>query len=422
MSALIQQGDVLLFESDARFTIDVVGGIVAMTPGLETAVALSLFGGNFTDDGSAVNAPFAWWGNLITDNPDEKLVSRTQHLLRAIPAVTGNIPRIEGAIRLDLQWLLDQRICNLITVEIAIPGPSNIEIRIEITANGQVHTFTFTKNWEVWAEDTALVVVPEEVLPDPPLPAGAPAPVTSGKSIRFNGVDERLQGPLLTEVEGPDEGYSWTLWARYRHASGTHMIHALRRSDSVPGSKRRATLLHANDNGDLLIRTYAASGNAIKDMQWNGVVPNDVMTHIGFRMVASTDVLSLLVNGVDQGVADVVTTDDPGTAPASQLRAFYFGGDFDDSLFCDCDVFSYALWDTEMADAEFLALYNTGAFTTIDPQVDSGAYVSAAGLLYYYDFGLTPKPAAQTGGKASPFLDLTTLVNVDSSNVFTEAT
>lgn len=417
-----QQGDVLLFEDNGRFTINVTGGVVEMTPGLETAVNLSLFGGNIHDDGSTITAPFSWWANRIVDDPDEKLTSQMQHLLRAIPAVTGNIPRIEGAIRADLQWLLDRRIANLINVELALPAPNTVQIRIEITADGQIHTFTFTKNWQVWTDDAAIIVVPEEVLPGPPLPPSVPAPATSGKSFRFNGIDERLQGPLLTEVEGENEGYSWALWIRYRYAAGIHIPFTLRRSDSPAGSKRSATILHVNDNGDVHLVNYDSSGTLIKDMQWNGAIPDDAMVHVAFRFVASTDVFTLLIDGIDQGVADVVLADSPGSAGGVHVRAHYFGGDFDDTLFCGCDIFSYGFWSVELTDAEFLALYNGGAFTKIDPQVDSGAYVNSAGLLYYYDFGATPKPVEQTGGIASPFIDLLTLINVSNANRIDEAT
>ena len=90
---MTQQGDVSLRQTDDGGEITVVNGVVEMSGGLETAVYLSLFGGNEDDDGRADN-PQTWWGNLAENEPERQYRSETQHLLQALPATTGTLIRV----------------------------------------------------------------------------------------------------------------------------------------------------------------------------------------------------------------------------------------------------------------------------------------------------------------------------------------
>ena len=63
-----QQGDVILYQSLNDGEIEIVDGIVTMDGGLQTAVYLSLFGGNI-DDAAGFDKRLSWWGNC--EEPDE---------------------------------------------------------------------------------------------------------------------------------------------------------------------------------------------------------------------------------------------------------------------------------------------------------------------------------------------------------------
>lgn len=140
-------GDVLLFQTNDDGDITVTGGITQLTGGFDTALYLSLFGGNFEDDG-AQDSPFTWWGNLLENEPEGKYVSRTQNLLRGLPASSGNLRRIEEAARADLQWFLDTGIATNLEVEARIPDYGRVQISGVITASGEDIPFTFFENWK----------------------------------------------------------------------------------------------------------------------------------------------------------------------------------------------------------------------------------------------------------------------------------
>lgn len=145
-----QQGDVRLFQTDDGGEIRVESGLVAMDGGLETAVYLSLFGGNEDDDGRA-DSPLTWWGNLDEDQPDLAIRSETQHLLRALPATSGNLRRIEDAANRDLAWLIQSGVASSVSAAASVIGLNRVKIAVNIEAIGLPSRFEFVENWKASA-------------------------------------------------------------------------------------------------------------------------------------------------------------------------------------------------------------------------------------------------------------------------------
>lgn len=131
--------DVLLFQTLDDGDIAVEGGEVQMTNGLETAVYLSLFGGNDADDGLPGN-PYGWWGNEGED-ADTKMVSRLQNLLDSVPASSGSLKRLNDAAGVDLAWLAALGFD--VGVSASIPGVNRVKITVSVNDT----TFTFTQEW-----------------------------------------------------------------------------------------------------------------------------------------------------------------------------------------------------------------------------------------------------------------------------------
>lgn len=122
--------DILLFQTNDGGDINIVNGIVETTFGLETAVYLSLFGGNENDNGIGNNLA-QWWGNI-----DKPLLnhyrSQTQHTLESIPLISGNLTRIRDAINNDLAWLIETGVASSIAAETFIEEVNRLKITIEI--------------------------------------------------------------------------------------------------------------------------------------------------------------------------------------------------------------------------------------------------------------------------------------------------
>ena len=156
-----QQGDVFLAQTVDDGEIDVINGLVTMSGGLDTAAYLSLFGGNEADDGRASN-PANWWGNIDETRPARQYRSETQNLLTGLPATTGNMLRIEDAVRRDLDWFLSENIASLIEVDVTIPELNKVNISVRIEADGLETRFNFVENWKAGG---GLISSPTSVIP-----------------------------------------------------------------------------------------------------------------------------------------------------------------------------------------------------------------------------------------------------------------
>ena len=145
-----QQGDVLLCQTNDDGEINVEGGIVEMSGGLETAAYLSLFGGNEDDDGRPDN-PFTWWANIDEVDPSREYRSETQNLLQALAATTGNLRRVEDAANRDLAWFTQNNVASSVSVSASIPGLNKIKLTIDLEAVGEESRFEFVENWKASA-------------------------------------------------------------------------------------------------------------------------------------------------------------------------------------------------------------------------------------------------------------------------------
>lgn len=129
--------DVLLRQTNDGGNITILGGLLLLAEGLETAAYLSLFGGN-EDDPAEGDTEFQWWGNLLDAEPERAYRSETQYLLRALPAIPFNLRRIEQAAGRDLKWMIDTGNARSVTAEATIPAVNRVALALVIiTATGQ---------------------------------------------------------------------------------------------------------------------------------------------------------------------------------------------------------------------------------------------------------------------------------------------
>lgn len=128
--------DVLLRQEPDGGNIVVENGLVLLTDGLETAVYLSLYGGN-EDDAAQADTTHQYWGNLLETDPARTYRSETQFLLKSLPLIPANLRRVEQAAKRDLQWLLDTATATKVDVTASIPALNRMQIDVAIqTATG----------------------------------------------------------------------------------------------------------------------------------------------------------------------------------------------------------------------------------------------------------------------------------------------
>jgi phage gp46-like protein len=134
--------DVLLRQTNDGGDITVENGLVLLTDGLETAVYLSLFGGNQDDPGQG-DTTQQWWGNLLETDPTRTYRSETQYLLKSLPLIPVNLRRVEQAAARDLQWMLDAALATKVEIAASIPALNHMRIDVAIQTASGTTRFTF---------------------------------------------------------------------------------------------------------------------------------------------------------------------------------------------------------------------------------------------------------------------------------------
>lgn len=145
--------DVELLHTADGGEITIANGIAKLADGLETAVYLSLFGGNEGDDGSDGARLRQWWGNLSESDPAKRYRSETHGLLHGLPMVPSNLRRIEDAANNDLAWLLDVGLVTSVVVTASIPGVKQLGLLVELASDlgDRKYSFVFEQRTRVTA-------------------------------------------------------------------------------------------------------------------------------------------------------------------------------------------------------------------------------------------------------------------------------
>lgn len=142
--------DVRLYHAADGGEIDFVGGEPLMSDGLETAVYLSLFGGNADDSGLPGDSRKQWWGNLSELTPARWMRSETQYLIASLPPTTGNLRRIESAAKNDVAWMLAAKLFTDVAALASMPARNRLQLDVAMTvASGELRRFNFPRSWGV---------------------------------------------------------------------------------------------------------------------------------------------------------------------------------------------------------------------------------------------------------------------------------
>ena len=137
------QGELLLIDTPDGGDIQLADDLFINDLTFNTAVYISLFGGNKEDNGRVKNK-YTWWGNTLDGvMENEKIVSRFQAIIFSLPMTSKNIQEAETAAELDLQWLIDEGIADIISVTGNATGHNTFNLLVEIKS-GETTIFNNT--------------------------------------------------------------------------------------------------------------------------------------------------------------------------------------------------------------------------------------------------------------------------------------
>ncbi len=129
------EGDVLLVETDDGADIVIENGQIVSSENAQTAVFLSLFGGN--DEDADGREKESWWGNEIAGTA---LAERVQSgFLAEITgkAITSSmLQKSKAAAESDLQWLISEGFADSVEVEVKATDRNMLFVNVKALKNG----------------------------------------------------------------------------------------------------------------------------------------------------------------------------------------------------------------------------------------------------------------------------------------------
>lgn len=120
-------GDLLLLNGDLE-----------LSDGLETALILSMWGGNLKDNGATSGEKNQYWGNVIETNEYAKIRSKTQNVSNSVPLTVSALQLVRDAAASDLSWIDDSDLGEVKSID-ADGAVKRIDITAEIDIFGAVY-------------------------------------------------------------------------------------------------------------------------------------------------------------------------------------------------------------------------------------------------------------------------------------------
>lgn len=145
------EGDVLLKMTNDGADLVIENALVACDRHFDTAVLLSLFGGNMEDDGR-VESTAGWWGNYTgtgdAESAGRKLVSKYQAVTTSGPLTASSAKAAVSAAKEDLAWLIDEGVCDAMEITGEIAGVKTLTLAVTCIKEGaDVYSGKYALQW-----------------------------------------------------------------------------------------------------------------------------------------------------------------------------------------------------------------------------------------------------------------------------------
>lgn len=128
-------GDVLLTSTPDGFDVVLENGLFKDCRDFDSAVLLSLMGGN--DEDLNRRPKETWWGNLIEGTQEnEWITSEFGAMIKGYPLTSGNLRKAKDACKRDLDWIMSEGGADDISVELAAKSSQRVKLDVEVTQDG----------------------------------------------------------------------------------------------------------------------------------------------------------------------------------------------------------------------------------------------------------------------------------------------
>ena len=137
----LQEGDILLVDTEDGANVNISNGILQMTGGFDTAVYLSIYG---HDDSQL------WMNGIFIDS--EKIKCQFVPYCKGSPLTPATLRKSEQLLYTDLEWFKKDGICTKIEINSSQidRNTTNFSVRL-LTDSGVIWQNVFAINWNYQA-------------------------------------------------------------------------------------------------------------------------------------------------------------------------------------------------------------------------------------------------------------------------------
>lgn len=129
-------GDVLLVSGGDGGDIVVEDGLVKDCRNFDTAVYLSLFGGNKNDLNGRPKE--TWWGNLVPGTKrNEWMHSEFGAMVTGLPLTSGNLRNASEAASRDLAWIKSEAGADSVSSSLLAENSERVRLAVEVMQDKQ---------------------------------------------------------------------------------------------------------------------------------------------------------------------------------------------------------------------------------------------------------------------------------------------
>lgn len=127
-------GDVLLTSTPDGFDVVLESGLIKDCRDFDSAVLLSLMGGN--DEDLNRRPKETWWGNLVEGTQENEWISSEfGAMVKGFPLTSGNLRKAKDACKRDLDWIINAG-ADEIDVELTAESAQRVKLDVEVTQDG----------------------------------------------------------------------------------------------------------------------------------------------------------------------------------------------------------------------------------------------------------------------------------------------
>lgn len=128
-------GDVLLTSTPDGFDVVLENGLIKDCRDFDSAVLLSLMGGN--DEDLNRRPKETWWGNLVEGTQENEWISSEfGAMVKGFPLTSGNLRKAKDACKRDLDWIINDADADEIDVELTAESAQRVKLDVEVTQDG----------------------------------------------------------------------------------------------------------------------------------------------------------------------------------------------------------------------------------------------------------------------------------------------